>query len=125
MAKLSAGCAGDCQALPKDHGCLAERGLSKTQLSLRWNTLLKSHRSPYRGTAGKSCEWLLVSGNDRHELAARVLNGHDLGRSTPGQRSEKFRILGVPRSAYKRPAFRGCSANKSNLRLNKNAHDNI
>lgn len=81
------------KALPKDHGCLAERGLSKTQLaSLEY--FIEITPVSYRSTAGKSCEWLLVSGNDRHELAAPGTEWTMTWEGQrPGQRSEKFRIF--------------------------------
>jgi len=81
------------RALPAQHGCLAERGLGDTQLaSLAYFVGIEPLAA---GTAdGQQCDWLLVSGNTRQELAppdgkwTKVWEG---GRS--GNRKEKFRLF--------------------------------
>ena len=81
------------QALPADHGCLAERGLSDTQrASLAY--FVEIEPAGLDSTAGKACNWLLVGGDTRHELIAppgpwtKVWEG-----SRPGERKEKFRLF--------------------------------
>ena len=80
------------QALPADHGCLAERGLNDTQrASLAYFVGIEpvAENSP----AGQTCQWLLTVGDTRRELAApdgrwqRFWEGN-----RPGDRREKFRI---------------------------------
>jgi hypothetical protein len=56
------------QALPADHGCLAERGLSDTQLaSLSYFVEIEPVAEDSK--AGQACNWLLVVGDKRRELA--------------------------------------------------------
>jgi hypothetical protein len=56
------------QALPADHGCLAERGLSDTQLaSLSYFVEIEPVAEDSK--AGQACNWLLVVGDTRRELA--------------------------------------------------------
>lgn len=81
------------RALPDDHGCLAERGLTDTQrASLAYFVGIEP--APFDTPAGKSCDWLLVGGDTKRELAApgghwtKVWEG-----SRPGDRKEKFRLL--------------------------------
>jgi len=81
------------RALPEDHGCLAERGLSDAQrASLAYFIEIEPVASDT--TAGKACDWLLVGGDTRQELAApagswtKVWEG-----SRPGDRKEKFRLF--------------------------------
>jgi 4-amino-4-deoxy-L-arabinose transferase-like glycosyltransferase len=78
--------------LPADHGCLAERGLTDTQrASLAYFTRIEPDAA--ESTAGRQCEWLLVTGNSKQELAApegkwtRVWEGN-----RPADRKEKFRL---------------------------------
>lgn len=80
------------QTLPANHGCLAERNLSDTQLaSLAYFIGIEpvAESSP----AARDCDWLLVVGNTRRALAApsgewsKVWEG-----SRPGDRKEKFRL---------------------------------
>ncbi len=80
------------QTLPANHGCLAERNLSDTQLaSLAYFVGIEpvAESSP----AARDCDWLLVVGNTRRALAApsgewsKVWEG-----SRPGDRKEKFRL---------------------------------
>lgn len=80
------------QALPADHGCLAERGLNDTQrASLAYFVGIEPDAAD--STAGKQCDWLLVAGDTRPELAApdskwtRVWEGN-----RPASRNEKFRL---------------------------------
>ena len=78
--------------LPADHGCLAERGLTDTQrASLAYFAGIEPDAA--ESTAGRQCEWLLVTGNSKQELAApdgkwtRVWEGN-----RPADRKEKFRL---------------------------------
>ena len=80
------------RALPPDHGCLAERGLSDAQrASLAYFVGIEPAAAD--STAGRQCNWLLVVGDTRPELAApagkwtRVWEGN-----RPGERKEKFRL---------------------------------
>ena len=79
-------------ALPEGHGCVAERGLSDAQrASLAYFVGIEppSADSP----AGQKCDWVVVTGDTRPELAApagkwtRVWEGN-----RPGERKEKFRL---------------------------------
>jgi 4-amino-4-deoxy-L-arabinose transferase-like glycosyltransferase len=81
------------QQLPADHGCLAERGLSNAQrASLSY--FVEIEPASLESSAGKACNWLLVSGDTRQELAApndtwnKVWEGH-----RPGERKETFRLF--------------------------------
>ncbi len=80
------------RALPANHGCLAERSLSDTQLaSLAYFVGIEPVAE--NSAAGRACDWLLVVGDTRRELAApsgewsKVWEG-----SRPGDRREKFRL---------------------------------
>ncbi|MGV0949731.1 MAG: ArnT family glycosyltransferase [Azonexus sp.] len=80
------------QALPDDHGCLAERGLNDTQrASLAYFIGIEPDAADT--AAGKQCDWLLVTGNNKQELAApegtwtRAWEGN-----RPADRREKFRL---------------------------------
>jgi len=80
-------------ALPSDHGCLAERGLNDTQLaSLAYFVGIEPAAAD--SAAGRQCDWLLVGGETRPQLAApdarwsKVWEG-----SRPGERREKFRLF--------------------------------
>ncbi len=79
-------------ALPENHGCLAERGLNDTQrASLAYFVGIEPAAAD--SSAGRQCDWLLVTGDSRSELAApggkwtRVWEGN-----SPGGRKEKFRL---------------------------------
>ena len=78
--------------LPSGHGCVAERGLSDTQrASLAYFVGIEP--LPADSNAGKECNWVLVTGDTRPELAApegkwtRIWEGN-----RPGERKEKFRL---------------------------------
>ena len=78
--------------LPSGHGCIAERGLSDTQrASLAYFVGIEP--LPADSNAGKECNWVLVTGDTRPELAApegkwtRIWEGN-----RPGERKEKFRL---------------------------------
>jgi 4-amino-4-deoxy-L-arabinose transferase-like glycosyltransferase len=80
------------RALPADHGCLAERGLSDAQrASLAYFVGIEAAAAD--SSAGRKCNWVLVTGDTRPELAApdgrwtRVWEGN-----RPGERKEKFRL---------------------------------
>jgi 4-amino-4-deoxy-L-arabinose transferase-like glycosyltransferase len=80
-------------ALPDNHGCLAERRLTDTQIaSLAY--FLEIEPVAENSKAGQACNWLLVVGDTRGELAApgnqwtKVWEGH-----RPGDRKEKFRLF--------------------------------
>lgn len=80
-------------ALPDNHGCLAERRLTDTQLaSLAY--FLEIEPVAESSKAGQACNWLLVVGDTRGELAApgnqwtKVWEGN-----RPGDRKEKFRLF--------------------------------
>ena len=81
------------QEMPAGHGCLAERGLTDAQrASLAY--FVEIEPAAIDSIAGKACDWLLVGGDTRQELAApsgkwtKVWEG---GR--PGDRKEKFRLF--------------------------------
>ena len=81
------------KALPPDHGCLAERGLNETQLaSLSYFVAIEPVAETSK--AGQACDWLLVVGDTRRELAApngrwtKIWEGN-----RPGDRKETFRLL--------------------------------
>jgi 4-amino-4-deoxy-L-arabinose transferase-like glycosyltransferase len=78
--------------LPSGHGCVAELGLSDTQrASLAYFVGIEP--LPADSNAGKECNWVLVTGDTRPELAApegkwtRIWEGN-----RPGERKEKFRL---------------------------------
>lgn len=80
------------KAMPDGHGCLAERGLSDAQrASLAY--FVEIEPDAYDSVRGKTCDWLLVVGDTRQEIAApggnwtRVWEGN-----RPGDRKEKFRL---------------------------------
>ncbi|MBS1188266.1 MAG: hypothetical protein H6R10_58 [Rhodocyclaceae bacterium] len=80
------------KALPADHGCVAERHLRDTQrASLAYFSGIEA--LPAASTAGRRCDWLLVQGDTRQELAApdeawtKVWEG-----SRPGEKRERFRL---------------------------------
>ena len=79
--------------LPSAPGCVAERGLTDThRASLSYFVGIEPLLA--ESTAGKQCNWILVTGDSRPELAAPS------GRWTlvwegnrPGDRKEKFRLF--------------------------------
>lgn len=80
------------QTLPANHGCLAERALNETQLaSLSYFVGIEPVAEESK--AGQACNWLLVVGDTRRELAApngkwtKVWEGN-----RPGDRKETFRL---------------------------------
>ena len=79
--------------LPSAPGCVAERGLTDThRASLAYFVGIEPLLA--ESTAGKQCNWILVTGDSRPELAAPsgkwtlVWEGH-----RPGDRKEKFRLF--------------------------------
>jgi 4-amino-4-deoxy-L-arabinose transferase-like glycosyltransferase len=79
-------------ALSAEHGCLAERGLNDTQrASLAYFVGIEPAAAD--STEGRKCNWVVVTGDTRPELAApegrwtRVWEGN-----RPGERKEKFRL---------------------------------
>lgn len=80
------------QALPADHGCLAERGLSDTQLaSLSYFVEIEPVAEDSK--AGQACNWLLVVGDTRRELAPPSSRWNKVWEGNrPGDRREKFRL---------------------------------
>ncbi|KXB32125.1 hypothetical protein AT959_03445 [Dechloromonas denitrificans] len=81
------------RSLPDKHGCVAERGLSDTQrASLAY--FVEIEPLLLETSAGQKCNWLLVSGTNRQELAApdgswnKVWEG-----SRPSERKEKMRLF--------------------------------
>ncbi len=79
--------------LPSAPGCVAERGLTDThRASLAYFVEIEPLLAD--STAGKQCNWLLVTGDSRPELAAPsgkwslVWEGN-----RPGDRKEKFRLF--------------------------------
>ena len=79
-------------ALPADHGCLAERGLSDTQLaSLSYFVEIEPVAEDSK--AGQACNWLLVVGDTRRELAPPSSRWNKVWEGNrPGDRREKFRL---------------------------------
>ncbi len=80
------------QALPEGHGCLAERGLNDTQrASLAYFVGIEPVTE--NSEAGRACNWLLVYGDTRRELAAPNGDWNKIWEgSRPGDRKEKFRL---------------------------------
>ncbi len=81
------------QILPENSHCLAERDLTNAQrASLAYFVNIAPYA--YNTSAGKACDWLLVVGDTRQELAAPdeqwklAWEGH-----RPGERREKFRLF--------------------------------
>jgi 4-amino-4-deoxy-L-arabinose transferase-like glycosyltransferase len=80
------------RTLPDKHGCIAERGLSDTQrASLAY--FVEIEPVALESTAGKKCDWLLLSGDARAELTPpdtgwiKIWEG-----SRPSERKEKMRL---------------------------------
>ena len=82
------------QALPADHGCIAERGLSDAQrASLSYFIGLEP--IPLDTTAGRQCNWLLIAGDDAKELSAPTRQWKLITEGyRPTNRKEKIRLLG-------------------------------
>lgn len=80
-------------ALPAEHGCIAERGLSDTQrASLSYFIGLAP--LPFNSQAGRECEWLLIAGDERSELAAPDKRWKLVTEGMrPTNRKEKIRLL--------------------------------
>ncbi len=80
-------------ALPADNACLAERGLNDTQrASLAYFVDLQpvNHAS----NEGKACNWLLVVGNKKTEIAPPDSRWTEVWQGNrPGNRKEKFRLF--------------------------------
>ncbi|MGA9395460.1 MAG: hypothetical protein WBV56_08970, partial [Azonexus sp.] len=78
--------------LPADHGCVAERGVSDTQRA-SFAYFIELEPKAWETAAGRQCDWLLVMGNSRQELAApddtwtKAWEG-----KRPAERNEKFRL---------------------------------
>ncbi len=80
------------QALPADHGCLAERGLSDTQLA-SLSYFVEIEPVAENSAAGQACNWLLVVGDTRRELAPPSSRWNKVWEGNrPGDRREKFRL---------------------------------
>ena len=80
------------QALPADHGCLAERGLSDTQLA-SLSYFVEIEPVAEGSKAGQACNWLLVVGDTRRELAPPSSRWNKVWEGNrPGDRREKFRL---------------------------------
>ncbi len=80
------------QALPSDHGCLAERGLSDTQLA-SLSYFVEIEPVAENSAAGQACNWLLVVGDTRRELAPPSSRWNKVWEGNrPGDRREKFRL---------------------------------
>lgn len=80
------------RVMPSRHGCVAERGLTDThRASLAYFVGIEPLQAD--SSTGKQCDWILVTGDTRPELAApdgrwtRVWEGN-----RPGDRKEKFRL---------------------------------
>ncbi len=81
------------QALPAHPSCLAERGLSPGQ---RASLAYFSNLSPLDFTTptGRQCAWLLVVGDQTHELSAPDARWQLVWQGNrPGERREKFRLF--------------------------------
>lgn len=81
------------RALPDQHNCVAERGLSDAQrASLAYFEGIKP--LAFGSPGGKNCDWLVVAGDNRQEIAApderwtKVWEGF-----RPGDRKTKFRLF--------------------------------
>lgn len=79
-------------ALPTQRNCVAERNLSDTQ---RASLAYFSGIEPValNSAAGRTCDWLLVSGNSRQDLAAPDDSWHKVWEGNrPSERREKMRL---------------------------------
>ena len=81
------------RSLPDKHDCIAERGLSDTQrASLAY--FVEIEPLLLETAAGQKCNWLLVSGSNRQELAAPDGNWNKVWEgSRPSERKEKMRLF--------------------------------
>ncbi|WP_306604222.1 glycosyltransferase family 39 protein [Azonexus sp.] len=80
------------KTLPSEKRCLAEQDLSDAQrASLAYFVNISPHA--YNSPAGNDCDWLLVVGDTKKELAAPGAQWRQVweGRR-PGERREKFRL---------------------------------
>lgn len=81
------------RALPKDHGCLAERNLDKTQLA-SLSYFVGIEPLSLSSKAGQTCNWLLAVGRSSRDLAAPSGNWQMVWEGNrPGDRKEKFRLF--------------------------------
>lgn len=80
-------------ALPSNHGCLAERGLNETQLaSMAYFVGIEPIAADT--SEGRKCDWVLVGGDTRQELAPPPGKWSKTWEGTrPGNRKEKFRLF--------------------------------
>ncbi|MGE5470775.1 MAG: ArnT family glycosyltransferase [Bacteroidota bacterium] len=80
-------------ALPRDHGCLAERDLNDTQrASLAYFVGIEPLAADSR--EGRKCDWVLVGGDTRQDQAAPDGKWHKVWEGgRPGNRKEKFRLF--------------------------------
>lgn len=78
--------------LPATGACLAERDLTDTQrASFAYFTGIEP--LPLAGNAGRKCNWLLVQGDSRRELAAPQGGWSQAWEGArPGERRERFRL---------------------------------
>lgn len=81
------------RALPDSNSCLAERNLTDAQrASLAY--FVEIEPVAETSAAGRQCNWLLVVGDTRRELAAPGGNWQKVWEgSRPGDRREKFRLF--------------------------------
>lgn len=81
------------QVLPKEHGCIAERGLNNTQLgSLAYFVDIEPLAAD--SSEGKKCNWVLVVGDARQQQAAPESKWNKVWEgSRTGNRKEKFRLF--------------------------------
>jgi len=80
------------RALPDDHGCLAERGLSDTQRA-SFAYFIGIEPTVANSAAGRECNWLLVTGQSIKDLAAPNATWNQVWEGNrPGERKEIFRL---------------------------------
>jgi 4-amino-4-deoxy-L-arabinose transferase-like glycosyltransferase len=78
--------------VPASHGCIAERDLGDTQRA-SFAYFAGIEALPAASAAGKRCNWLLVQGDTRRELAAPDTSWTLAWEgSRPGDRRERFRL---------------------------------
>ena len=81
------------QALPANHGCLAERGLTDAQRA-SFSYFVEIEPVSITTSAGKACNWLVVVGDTREELAAPSGKWSKIWEGNrPGNRKEQFRLF--------------------------------
>ncbi|MDR0776031.1 MAG: glycosyltransferase family 39 protein [Azonexus sp.] len=80
-------------ALPEEHGCLAERGLTNGQrASLAYFSLIEP--AAYDSQAGKACAWLLLVGETPAEQTPPAGDWKLVWKGLrPGERHEKFLLF--------------------------------